>query len=199
MSQSRPILNWIHALTFELMLGLAGLLLAKWCLDTPLWMRWEWNAKAWLWGAIGTIPPVIMLTLITALPFQSLREFRQLIDQHVVPLFRNLTWWQLGLISFSAGWGEELLFRGFLQPLLAQWNLPTALILTSLLFAALHALSKLYFALAFLISMYLGWVLHVTENIAIPIMIHAIYDFIALLWILKLNQDQDLHSDDSRL
>ncbi len=191
MSQARPTLNWIHVLTFELMLGLVGLLLANWCLDAPLWMRWEWNAKAWLWGVIGTIPPVIVLILVTALPFQYLRDFRNLINQHVVPLFRKLNWWQLGLISFGAGWGEELLFRGFLQPLLAQMNLPAALILTSLLFAALHALSKLYFALAFLISMYLGWVLFVTENIAIPIMIHAIYDFIALLWILKLNQDNE--------
>ncbi|MEM7235479.1 MAG: CPBP family intramembrane glutamic endopeptidase, partial [Planctomycetota bacterium] len=61
-------------------------------------------------------------------------------------------------------------------------------------FALLHALTPAYFFIAFAISAYLGWLLHETENLAVPIVVHTLYDFVALTILrrraLNIPEDQ---------
>ena len=118
---------------------------------------------------------------------------------------REMTGQQLVLLAGAAGLGEEVFFRGVLQTLTSLWAstfffrafdpifgaLTTSLILgpivtafaivvTSLVFGLFHPLTKAYVVLAFLISLYLGWLFVVTHNLLVPILVHWIYDAYAL-------------------
>ena len=91
----------------------------------------------------------------------------------------------MALVAALAGFGEELLFRGLLQlgfsKILHVW---LAIFVTSLIFGLAHAVTPTYCVLAFLISLYLGFLLIHTENLVVPIIVHAFYDFFVFLFIL---------------
>ncbi|HEX4922559.1 MAG TPA: CPBP family intramembrane glutamic endopeptidase, partial [Bdellovibrionales bacterium] len=55
-------------------------------------------------------------------------------------------------------------------------------LLTSIVFGLLHALTPAYFIIATGISLYLGWVYEASGRLlAVPLLIHGLYDFAALL------------------
>jgi membrane protease YdiL (CAAX protease family) len=96
------------------------------------------------------------------------------------PLLALLTSTTLGL---AAGFGEELLFRGVLQYELASRMDPSlAILFSSIVFGALHAVTPLYALLATLASVFFGFLYELTGNLAVPIICHAVYDVGALLW-----------------
>ncbi len=121
-----------------------------------------------------------------------------MLDDLIVPMFQNCTWVELAAISLLAGLGEELLFRGVFQAAMAQWTgdfLPhspaaamvgdwIALVAVAILFGLLHAVNVAYAVLATLMGLYLGWLWMATGNLAVPIVAHAVYDFLALVYIL---------------
>lgn len=87
-------------------------------------------------------------------------------------------------VSFFAGVGEELLFRGAIQPLIGIW-------LTSLIFIAIHgyigfrsAGQILFTLLLFGLSMLLGWLFMAIGLIA-AMTAHAVYDLLMLWWVAK--------------
>mmetsp|Transcript_57882 Transcript_57882/g.69644 ORF Transcript_57882/g.69644 Transcript_57882/m.69644 type:complete len:307 (-) Transcript_57882:188-1108(-) len=88
-----------------------------------------------------------------------------------------------GALGLAAGLGEELLFRGVLQyELLSRFGTEIAVVVTSLIFGALHLVTPIYGLLAFLASLFFGSLYNNTQNLAIPIVCHALYDVGALLW-----------------
>ena len=89
------------------------------------------------------------------------------------------------LISLSAGIGEEALFRGGLQTLAAD-HLPAwaAILLVSLLFAALHIRSRGVFAFVLAYSLLFGAVYHATASLVGVMLAHAAFD----VWALALVQ-----------
>ncbi len=122
-----------------------------------------------------------------------------MLDDLIVPMFKNCTWVELAAISLLAGLGEELLFRGVFQAAMVQWTgdfLPhspafarvgdwMAIVGVAILFGLLHAVNVAYTVLATLMGLYLGWLWLATGNLAVPIVAHAVYDFLALLYILR--------------
>ncbi len=121
--------------------------------------------------------------------WDPLARFRKLLDERVAPIFASLRWWQLLLLAVAAGWGEELLFRGLLQPLMCHWfGTWLGIGFLALIFGLAHALSVLYFCLTVAMSFYLSWLLEETNNLVVPIVVHGLYDAVALLII---------HNDDS--
>lgn len=84
------------------------------------------------------------------------------------------------LLSLSAGLGEELLFRGTLQPIVASLARSeyVGVGLSSLLFAVLHAATPRYLLLAFVLSVYLGWVQFSVGNLLVPILVHTLFDVV---------------------
>ncbi len=85
-------------------------------------------------------------------------------------------------LSFFAGTGEELLFRGAIQPLLGIW-------ITSLIFVGLHGYFKfksaghvMFGVLMFGLSVMLGYLFRDAGLIA-AMTAHAVYDFIMLKWM----------------
>ncbi len=63
------------------------------------------------------------------------------------------------------------------------------MILTSILFGALHWITPTYAAIAGLIGFYLGAFMVVSGNLVVPILVHALYDFFALRYLLGRSRD----------
>jgi len=172
-------------LLFEVGLGVLALAIGYW-LESPSWRYWNWQGDTWWQGIIWTIPPVILLIVMLYADWDPLAKFRTLLEQRVAPLFAALRWWQLLVLAAAAGWGEELLFRGLLQPLLCQWlGTWAGIVLLAVAFGLAHALSLLYFVLTVAMSLYLSWLLETTGNLAVSVLVHGLYDAIALIIMHK--------------
>jgi len=133
---------------------------------------------------LGLFPLIVGYFVLLALPLESLRQ----IDRFVRELFWQYMghWkiWQLALVAALAGIGEELFFRGLLQLGLANiLDIWVAIFITSLIFGLAHAVTPTYFLLSFIVSLYFGWLFVHTENLVVPIAIHALYDFAVLMYI----------------
>jgi membrane protease YdiL (CAAX protease family) len=97
----------------------------------------------------------------------------------VRPLFEHVRVWHIIVISVLAGLGEELLFRGVLQPLI---GLPLA----SLVFGVVHVGGRGfvgYGVWAACIGALFGWLMVATGGLLAPIVAHAVYDALALAYV----------------
>lgn len=106
------------------------------------------------------------------------REFKQYV---VKPLAEKLDTTSALVVSLLAGVGEELFFRGVLQT-------EFGLVLSSVAFALLHfgpAIRSYYLVgtLYLLFGFYFGIVYHLTATVWVPIITHATYDFVALMYL----------------
>lgn len=150
-----------------------------------LWSDMVFSVAALNAGVIGTVPMLLFGGWLFRSKWAWVRELRDLVETALVPLFRNAPAGTVFLVSLLAGVGEELLFRGVIQggltgPL-GPWP---ALILASLLFGVMHALTRAYFIIATLMGFYLGWIYLRTGNLLIPILIHFLYDWVVLRYYL---------------
>jgi membrane protease YdiL (CAAX protease family) len=91
-------------------------------------------------------------------------------------------------ISLFAGAGEEILFRGAIQPILGIW-------VTSIIFIAIHGYFKfksighiLFGLMLFSLSMMLG-VLYEVSGLISAMAAHAIYDLVMLEWTKRRRGD----------
>jgi membrane protease YdiL (CAAX protease family) len=105
-----------------------------------------------------------------------LGSLRKMVRGEIKTVFASATVLDICLISLWAGLAEELLFRGVIQ---ARWGLVWA----SILFGVLHFVTPAYALLAMVIGVYIGLVHHFFQSLLIPIQLHAIYDFGALLYL----------------
>jgi hypothetical protein len=108
------------------------------------------------------------------------------VDEVLVPLLSRLTVADYALIALLAGIGEEGVFRGILQEGLS-WKLPmpVAVAAASVVFGMLHFITPAYALLAGIMGAYLGALYALSGNLLVPITVHALYDFIALLYLLR--------------
>ena len=92
----------------------------------------------------------------------------------------------LALVAVAVGAGEELLFRGALQPLGESWWGPTpGWLAASVLFGLLHAATPAYFAVATAAGLYLGWLAQQFNDLVTPIVVHSGYDFAGLVLLQR--------------
>jgi membrane protease YdiL (CAAX protease family) len=176
------------AIVFEGGLGLVAVAVG-WSLGHDLLAHVHWTWQAVLWGVGGTLPPAVVLYWRAQTAGSVCHALAQLVRQMLRPYFAGSTWGDLALVSLAAGMGEELLFRGLLQELLAIWVCPwIGLLLVSLLFGMAHFISRAYAVLAALMGAYLGGLSLVCDNLLVPIVAHALYDFLALMYLLRTDQ-----------
>jgi membrane protease YdiL (CAAX protease family) len=98
---------------------------------------------------------------------------------------------ELALVSALAGAGEELLFRGVLQPVISHWLSPIGgLLVASLLFGLAHSLSVVYFLLATMIGLCFGWMAERWDDVLAPAVSHGLYDFVALVYLLRFRNQK---------
>lgn len=144
-------------------------------------------------GFLATLPLVIMLFAFQNLPYPPLQKIRSLLLDTLGPNLYRQHWTDLLILASIAGFSEEVLFRGFLQPWLENAsNMMAGLLASNLVFALVHAVTPFYAVLAMLIGLYLGKFLdYETErNLLIPIVIHTVYDFVAFIVIMRNYRDR---------
>jgi hypothetical protein len=159
---------------------------AAWLFGEPLWARLDWSAEAAAWGVAATLPMLAVFGLCLQLRLPPLARIRRLCEEVIRPLFAPCGLAELALISLLAGLGEEALFRGVLQTVLARWLATwAAVVLTAVVFGLLHALTPTYALLATLMGAYLGVVWLVAGNLLVVILAHALYDFVVLVYLTR--------------
>jgi uncharacterized protein len=148
------------------------------------WVKWNWQDAAL--GVMATIPMLIGLAIMRPIRRGPFGRLNAVVDNLLVPLFGGCSVVELALISLAAGVGEELLFRGALQSLLGGWLGETAgVILASVVFGLFHSITPTYAILATGIGVYLGWFTLASDNLLGPIVAHALYDFLALVFLTR--------------
>jgi len=149
------------------------------------------DVKGVCFGVVAALPMVGALVLCGRLPWWPFSDVAHVVDRLLRPLFAQCSLAELALISALAGIGEELFFRGLLQAGLAQWidagwGVWVALAVSSLLFGLLHPLNGAYVLLATVMGVLLGGLLVVSDNLLVPIITHGLYDFLALVWLVRI-------------
>jgi uncharacterized protein len=167
--------------------GLAVLAcLIGWFMTTPPWQRFAWRWQDVGWGLAATLPMIVALFAMRNAKSGPLGRLNHVVDTLVAPLFGTCSVIQLLLISVVAGIGEELLFRGVVQPLLIAWlGTVAGVLIASAIFGLLHAVTPTYAILATAVGIYLGWLALATGNLLGPIVAHALYDFVALVYLTR--------------
>jgi membrane protease YdiL (CAAX protease family) len=185
-----PIRFFALALAFEGGVLLVGLVAGMWMSPHPLELA-HWSAQSVLLGIVWSLPMLVVLVLMRQCRFHAIGHLNQTIDRLLVPLFRQMALWQLALISAVAGFGEELLFRGVLQQVLADHlGIAAGIGVTSILFGLVHWVTPLYGILAGGVSVFFGWLFVRYGDLTPPIVTHGLYDFVALVYLIRSAVDE---------
>lgn len=141
----------------------------------------HWAVQAAVGLAIGVAAGLLMLKIDIQISY-----FRE-VEETLKRVIREsgLTRFELLFVAASAGWWEELLFRGALQPLFGVWFAAAA-------FALAHGIASLrnwggwvYTALLFAFGLGLGWLFEWSGLVAVMVA-HAAYDAVLLLYLHRV-------------
>jgi membrane protease YdiL (CAAX protease family) len=165
------------AILFEgSLIGVAGLL-GRWFGVDPL-ERLAPSLSSIGWGTVATVPMLLFFLVCYRWPVGPFRRIKQLLVETLGQSLAACRWYDLLLLACVAGLGEELLFRGVLQPHLGLAG-------SNILFGVAHSVSPTYALLAGGIGVYLGWLFKATGNLLAPIVTHGLYDFLAFLVVAR--------------
>jgi membrane protease YdiL (CAAX protease family) len=185
----------IFAVFFEAGLAPLSLFLGWLFGHTPL-QSFVWSIRDAVWGALAAMPLALLFLAMLHFPVGPLKQVKKFCDKEVVPLFAKSSWSELALVAVSAGVGEEMLFRGVVQAALCGWlKVPWGLTISSLLFGLLHPISITYMVLASFLGFYLGIVWIYNGNLLTVMVTHALYDFAALAYLIRIRQGIDFRTD----
>jgi len=183
------------AVLFESSLGGVALALGG-ITDIAVFSMLEFDLIGLGLGVALTLPPLGFLVFFVRTDFAPFRRIRETLDRSFVPVFGRCTWDELLAMAVVAGIGEEFLFRGWLQPVMTPAVGPwAALAVTSLAFGLVHAVTPAYAVLATGIGLYLGVIMLATESLLVPIVVHALYDYVAFLVLLRSAAEKDAAPD----
>jgi uncharacterized protein len=168
-------------------LALVALVLA-WLFSVPLRVQLPSTTSdlvsATLRGLLVTLPMLVAFFWLVHSSRATLRQLREQVEWLIGEMFPDATIGQFAMVAVLAGVGEELLFRGVVQWVVSAWTTPiVGLVIASLLFGLLHALSKLYFVLATAIGFLFGWLVYEYNDLVAPMVAHSVYDFVALVYL----------------
>jgi uncharacterized protein len=180
----------LTAAAFEGSLTVVAIALG-WLLGQPPSRTFHFDLRHAALGVAATLPPLGLFWLCLKLPLPALRTITRILDEMLVPLFRGCPVVHLAIIAALAGLGEEMLFRGVIQTAVAEeiggprgvW---LALVIAAVLFGLLHSITPTYALLAGLIGLYLGGLWLACGNLLAPITVHALYDFVVLVYLVKV-------------
>lgn len=145
------------------------------------------NEQAIINGILGTLPLCLIFIALNQMKTDSLDKIRQVLHQTLGPGLSTQHWTDLFVLAAIAGISEEILFRGVIQPWIENsWGAMVGILASSVIFGLVHAVTVLYFIMATVVSIYLGFYLDYdsTRNLLTPIIIHGLYDFFAFVVIL---------------
>ncbi|UHQ55421.1 CPBP family intramembrane glutamic endopeptidase [Microbulbifer sp. YPW16] len=152
-------------------------------------MPFSWSGNtgygALFWGALGGVVSYALAMWLTRLSLPIGRSLRRIVSM-LRPLLAGITWPQMVVVSLLAGLGEELLFRVLLQEWLAGAFSPAlGIVIASLLFALLHAMTPLYFFITLAFGLVLGLAYWLTGSVLLVASWHGVYDLVAIAVITR--------------
>jgi membrane protease YdiL (CAAX protease family) len=153
----------------------------------PLLSDLHWSGTDFLLGLGASVPLYALFWWMMRSSQGSLARIRRLLVGGLRPLFAPWSLLQLGFLSALAGLSEEVLFRSVIQgTFTAFFGSAVGLVAASILFGCAHLITGAYGIIAGAIGMYLGLLWLVGDNLLIPIVTHATYDFAALVYLLRV-------------
>ena len=176
-------------------LFLIGLLLMGGLQEAQSRFTLSWGATAY--ALLFCLPMLAILYFAMRSKWPTLSRLKAEIEEKIQPIFANSTIIDLAVIAFLAGTGEELFFRGWLQgALTSKFEAWVGILITSAIFGFAHYLSTSYAIYACLTGLYLGIIYQASGNLYIVMVIHAVYDFIALVYLVEKRRDKgtELHA-----
>ncbi len=157
-----------------------------WMVGRPFLSELHWDMTDALIALLASIPLFGLFVWLLGSTISWLVEIREFLDDYLLPIFGRWSLTQIALISLFAGVSEEILFRGVIQGALAtSGGAVPAVLIASLLFGLFHTITPAYGLIATLIGIYLGTLTLMTHNLLTPIIVHALYDFVALVYFLR--------------
>jgi uncharacterized protein len=125
---------------------------------------------------------------------RSVRRLVALVVEQLGPLLAQRTPVELALLAALAGFAEEILFRGVVQVALSRVLPETgAVIAAGVAFGLAHFITPTYALLAGLAGLYLGGLFLLQGSLTAPIVAHALYDVVALSYVVRLYRHQTGH------
>lgn len=189
-----PLRILIFGCGFELAMAVVAIVLG-WFNDVdpraliPAASQWRAIGMGCFWGILAAIPWIFVLFVFEKMPWRWVRDHFDT-SVNLLKYLAPLGTAELAVFATSAGVGEELLFRGWLQMSISGpiqvWSfggLAVAVLISSIGFGLVHAISRAYIVFAFLMSVYLGVLLVWSGNLLTPIVAHSVYDFVAMLML----------------
>ena len=137
-------------------------------------------------GVLAAVPLLLGLRWIVTTRLTPVRRLVALVVEQLGPVLASRSAAELALIATLAGLAEETLFRGVIQGGLTR-VLPNvgALVVASAAFGLAHFVTRTYAVLAAAAGLYLGTLYLLQGNLLVPIVGHAVYDFVALLYLIR--------------
>lgn len=172
---------------FEASLIIVALILGSFA-DIDPFENIHFSENSIMYGLLGTLPLYLIFMAMEQMPFPSVQKIRLILINTIAPSLHKKNWADLLILATIAGVSEEVLFRGVIQPWMENsWGMMAGLLASSILFGLLHAVTPLYAILAATVSIYLGLSLDYggERNLLTPIVIHAFYDFLVFIAIIK--------------
>ena len=140
------------------------------------------------WGLIGTVPMLGYLAVFHFWPVGIFKPIREFVDNQLRPLFCNLSILQITIISLLAGCCEEILFRWCLQggitsAIGGMTGMIAGVVVASVIFGVCHWVNFSYAFCTTVIGIFLGVLMICSGTWLAPAVTHAIFDFVALLYL----------------
>jgi hypothetical protein len=176
-----------QACFFEAALILVAIVLG-WIADINPFQPLYFSEYAFAFALVATIPLYLLFMVMDRLDVESLRDIKKLLFQTIGANLNTYHWTDLFILAMIAGFAEELLFRGLVQPWIeAAWGMTAGLLVSNILFGLAHAVTLLYAVLAGIVGVYLGLTLDFggERNLLVPMVIHGLYDFLAFVTLIK--------------
>ncbi len=189
---------FLLAVIFEGGLGLLAVGLG-WLLGYPPADLIQWDLDSVIWGVFATLPLIGVIWLAIRTEWRLLRHVLQVVKDQLLPLLSGCGPIKLAIIALFAGFGEEMLFRGVLQNWVADFypkdlGAYIGLIVASVIFGIVHWVTVAYAVLAMLIGLYLGVLWMLFGNLLVPALVHSLYDFWAMLYLIGHAESQQKNS-----
>jgi len=166
---------------------LAAFVLAK-RVGVPFLATFRWNVMDALLGVAASVPLLAMFHWLIRTSWPPVSGITRFLEEVVRPVIAGWSLWQMAVVSLLAGVCEEILFRGVLHGWIAlHWGAGPALIVASLVFGLAHCVNPAYAVVAAAIGAGFGGLWLWNGNLLVPIVAHTTYDFMALLYLLRLN------------
>jgi uncharacterized protein len=163
-------LLWL-AFAFEGALAAAAFACAWWTGVSPL-HRFHWSWLGVGWGMACVVPMYVLFLASYGASLAPLRRIRRFLRISLGRSLAEAPWTVPAGIALLAGIGEELLFRGALEPFIGPWW-------SNALFGLAHSVTPLYAVLAGAMGLLFSYEFYATNNLLAPILTHALYDWLA--------------------